>query len=131
MMVSFSSFATLLLSLSGTAYALPYLEDQVPWNLNTNQTATDPLDYWGTWEGHDYTASPTNWRFPFYTIFLDRFSNGDPTNDDANGTHYEHEFWSNQFRNGGDIQGLVNSLDYLQGMGIKVDLGFEMYETRS
>jgi alpha-1,3-glucan synthase len=56
---------------------------------------------------------------PFYTIFLDRFANGDPSNDDANGTHYEHDIISNQFRNGGDIKGLLDSLDYLQGMGIK------------
>jgi alpha-1,3-glucan synthase len=54
-----------------------------------------------------------------YTIFLDRFANGDPTNDNANGTVYEHDIISNQFRNGGDIQGLIGSLDYLQGMGIK------------
>jgi glycosidase len=44
------------------------------------------------------------------------------SNDDANGTAYEHDIISNQFRNGGDVQGLVDSLDYLQGMGIKVRL---------
>ena len=38
-----------------------------------------------------YHPSPTNWRFPFYTLMLDRFINGDPTNDDANGTAWEHE----------------------------------------
>jgi alpha-1,3-glucan synthase len=42
------------------------------------------------------------------------------SNDDANGTAYEHDLISNQFRNGGDVKGLVDSLDYLQGMGIKV-----------
>ena len=89
-------------------------------SLNTNQTATNPLDYSGQWENHEYQPSPENWRFPVYTIFLDRFVNGDPTNDDANGTAYEHDLISNQFRNGGDVKGLMDSLDYLQGMGIKV-----------
>jgi alpha-1,3-glucan synthase len=89
-------------------------------SLNTNQSATDPLQYDGAWENHQYHPSPENWRFPVYTIFLDRFANGDPTNDNANGTAYEHDLISNQFRNGGDVKGLLDSLDYLQGMGIKV-----------
>jgi len=48
--------------------------------------------------------------------------NGDPTNDNANGTIYEMDAQETQLRNGGDIKGLMNSLDYLQGMGIKVYL---------
>ena len=39
--------------------------------------------------------------------------------DDANGTVYEHDTMGNQLRHGGDLQGLVDSLDYLQGMGVK------------
>jgi hypothetical protein len=103
-----------------TTSALRYDPDQVAFNLNQNQTATDPLDYGGKWDPHTFQSSPENWRFPFYTIFLDRFVNGDPTNDDANGTVYEHDMMSNQFRNGGDVKGLQSTLDYLQGMGIKV-----------
>jgi alpha-1,3-glucan synthase len=91
-----------------------------PYNLNTNQSATDPLDYWGQRDGHTYTTSPGNWRFPIYTLFLDRYVNGDPTNDNANGTIFEQDVLSNQLRHGGDLQGLVDSLDYIQGMGIKV-----------
>ncbi|KAK3936421.1 hypothetical protein QBC46DRAFT_357497 [Diplogelasinospora grovesii] len=90
-----------------------------PYNLNTNQSATDPLDYWGQRDGHTYTTSPGNWRFPIYTLFLDRYVNGDPTNDNANGTIFEQDILSNQLRHGGDLQGLVDSLDYIQGMGIK------------
>lgn len=100
--------------------ALPWLEEHVGWNLNLNETATDPLDYWGEWPEHTYQPSPDNWRIPFYTITLDRFVNGDPTNDDANGTQWEHDITSNQFRFGGDLKGLIDSLDYLQGLGIKV-----------
>ena len=39
--------------------------------------------------------------------------------DDANGTYFEHDLSGNQLRHGGDLVGLVDSLDYLQGMGIK------------
>ena len=55
------------------------LTDHNTFSLNTNETATDPLDYSGEWENHTYQPSPNNWRFPVYTIFLDRFANGDPT----------------------------------------------------
>lgn len=110
----------LLSTLTATTYGLPYLPDQVDYNLNQNETATNPADYNGTWDGHTYTPSPENWRMPFYTIFLDRFVNGDPTNDNINGTSYEHNVISNQFRNGGDVHGLMNTLDYLYGMGIRV-----------
>ncbi|RDW75869.1 glycoside hydrolase family 13 protein [Coleophoma crateriformis] len=99
--------------------ALIYDEQYVGYNLNTNKTATSPHDYWGEWEGHTYMPSPTNWRFPFYTLFLDRFVNGDPTNDNANGTAFEQDVMQTQLRHGGDLQGLIDSLDYIQGMGIK------------
>uniref|UniRef100_A0A093V713 alpha-1,3-glucan synthase n=1 Tax=Talaromyces marneffei PM1 TaxID=1077442 RepID=A0A093V713_TALMA len=99
--------------------ALAYTPDQVGFNLNENKTATNPLDYWGQWQDHEYHPSPSNWRMPFYTVFLDRFANGDPSNDDANGTQWEHDILSNQLRNGGDVRGLMDSFDYLQGMGIK------------
>ncbi|KAF1817463.1 putative alpha-1,3-glucan synthase [Eremomyces bilateralis CBS 781.70] len=99
--------------------ALRYDPEYVDWNLNTNEFATNPTDYSGKWENHDFHISPDNWRFPFYTIFLDRFVNGDPSNDNINGTAFEVDILSNQLRNGGDIAGLQNSLDYLQGMGVQ------------
>jgi alpha-1,3-glucan synthase len=89
------------------------------WNLNLNQTATHPLDYWGEWEDHKFHPSPKNWRVPFYVLTLDRYVDGDPTNNEANGTSFEHDWTSNQFRFGGDARGLMNNLDYIQGMGIK------------
>jgi len=55
-------------------------------------------------------------------LFLDKFVNGDPRNDDANGTVFEHDIMGNQLRHGGDLKGLVDSLDYIQGLGIKVSL---------
>lgn len=48
-----------------------------------------------------------------------RFIDGDPQNNEANGTLFEHEWLTNQLRFGGDLKGLGSHLDYLQGMGIK------------
>ncbi|KAH7024662.1 putative alpha-1,3-glucan synthase [Microdochium trichocladiopsis] len=88
-------------------------------NLNQNPWARGPMEYSGKWENHDFHPSPQSWRFPFYTLFLDRFANGDPTNDNANGTLFEQDVMSTQLRFGGDVQGLMDSLDYIQGMGVK------------
>lgn len=91
----------------------------IEFNLNQNVSASDPLDYWGTWSDHTYQSPPKKWHFPFYSLFLDRFVNGDPSNDDANGTVYESDMVSTSMRHGGDILGLVDSLEYLYGMGIR------------
>lgn len=115
------SRASLLLTLaiSTLVHGLHYDPDFDQYNLNKAQDATSPLKYWGERGSFTYTPSPQNWRFPVYTLFLDRWVNGDPTNDNANGTLFEHDPNSNQMRHGGDLQGLVDSLDYIQGMGIK------------
>lgn len=109
----------LLLGALLPAQALHYDPEFVDWNLNTNENAADPSEYSGMWENHTFAESPDNWRFPFYTLFLDRFVNGDPTNDNANGSVFEQDIMGTQLRFGGDIQGLVDTLDYIQGIGIK------------
>ncbi|KAF2194680.1 glycosyltransferase family 5 protein [Zopfia rhizophila CBS 207.26] len=108
-----------LFSLVASVLALRYDPAHEGWNLNLNQSATDPLDYWGEWENHTFHPSPKNWRFPFYVLTLDRYVDGDPTNNEANSTNFEHDWMSNQFRFGGDAKGLMDNLDYIQGMGIK------------
>lgn len=65
-----------LLSFSYLSNAYRYDQAYLDYNLNQNKTAIDPLDYWGEWSGHEYNPSPANWRFPFYTLFLDRFVSG-------------------------------------------------------
>ncbi|KAK4213133.1 alpha-1,3-glucan synthase [Rhypophila decipiens] len=108
------------LGLGGSlVHSLRYDPQYKEHNLNQNESAIHPLDYWGEWEDHKYTESPPNWRFPVYTLFLDRFVNGNPSNDNANGTVFEQDITSTQMRHGGDIQGVVDSLDYIQGMGVK------------
>jgi alpha-1,3-glucan synthase len=113
-----------LFCLFASVLALRYDPAHEGWNLNLNKTAVDPLDYWGEWENHTFHPSPKDWRVPFYIITLDRFVDGDPTNNEANGTSFEHDWQSNQFRFGGDAKGLMNNLDYIQGMGIKVGKAF-------
>jgi alpha-1,3-glucan synthase len=112
--------ASLLVFAATIVSSLKFDAREVDYNLNQNKAATNPLDYSGQWDGHVYTPSPENWRFPIYTLFLDRYVNGDPTNDDANGTVFEHDPMDTQMRHGGDVTGLVDTLDYIQGMGIKV-----------
>lgn len=110
----------LLAFFAASSTAWPYDTSFLDYNLNQNQSATNPIDYWGEWPNHQYHPSPDNWRFPIYTLFLDRFVNGDPTNDNINGSLFEHDLNSNQMRHGGDVVGLLDALDYLQGMNVKV-----------
>ncbi len=54
-----------------------------------------------------------------YLIMPDRFANGDPTNDDIpamqqRGVDRKKMF----FRHGGDLQGVINHLDYLKELGV-------------
>lgn len=44
--------ASVLLVLITNVLCIKYEPDQVLWNLNQNETATDPLDYWGEWPNH-------------------------------------------------------------------------------
>ncbi|MBL7825444.1 MAG: glycoside hydrolase family 13 protein [Saprospiraceae bacterium] len=53
-----------------------------------------------------------------YLIFPDRFSNGDPSNDNVAGMHQGLQRDSLVGRHGGDLQGIINHLDYLQDLGI-------------
>lgn len=57
----------------------------------------------------------------FYFVLPDRFANGDPSNDTASvdGDRLEHGFdpTDQGFYHGGDLAGLTEELDYLQGLG--------------
>ncbi len=53
-----------------------------------------------------------------YLIFPDRFVNGDNSNDFLFNDKEEFEFGSLNGRHGGDIQGIINKLDYLVDLGI-------------
>lgn len=54
-----------------------------------------------------------------YLVMPDRFSNGDPTNDKFVSMLDTNSQRSNPFlRHGGDFQGIMNHLDYLQELGV-------------
>jgi glycosidase len=64
------------------------------------------------------TAGVTN-KDLIYLIMPDRFSNGDPTNDKIAGMKdksFNRD--SMYYRHGGDLQGIINKLPYLQDLGI-------------
>lgn len=54
----------------------------------------------------------------FYLIMPDRFVNGDPLNDDMPGMLEKADRSNPNGRHGGDIKGIINSLDYLKKMGV-------------
>ncbi len=53
-----------------------------------------------------------------YLVFPDRFANGDPSNDNVPGMHQGLQRDSLVGRHGGDLQGIINHLDYIQDLGI-------------
>lgn len=116
-MISSSLF---LLLFSSLANASPYRPDLVQYNFNLNQNAQDPTQYFTNRSNTTYTPSPQNWRaIPFYTVLMDKFADGDPSNNQFFGSMYEWDWRETQLRFGGDIKGLTSKLDYIQGMGIK------------
>jgi glycosidase len=52
-----------------------------------------------------------------YQIMPDRFANGDPSNDNVAGMLDKADRKGGLGRHGGDIQGAINHLDYIAGMG--------------
>jgi glycosidase len=71
-----------------------------------------------------YTPSPADWRdVPIYQIFTDRFFDGNPANNNAEGS-YDPGFagdgtWYSGNVHGGDFAGVLEKLDYIQGLGFK------------
>jgi neopullulanase len=53
-----------------------------------------------------------------YLLFPDRFANGDPSNDNIEGMADKIDREYQYGRRGGDIQGIINKLGYLQDLGV-------------
>lgn len=69
-------------------------------------------------KGTSYAQGVTSKDF-MYLIMPDRFSNGDPSNDQLPGfldKTFNRD--SMYYRHGGDLQGIANHLDYLQDLGV-------------
>ena len=52
-----------------------------------------------------------------YLVFPDRFANGDTSNDSTDDTFEKADRKANLGRHGGDIQGIINHLDYISELG--------------
>ena len=111
------SLITLLII--GPVSGLQFEQQYVDYNLNENEAAVEGKDFSGKWDNHTFHPSPSNWRMPTFVLTIDRFIDGDPSNNEANGTAFENNWMANQFRFGGDTAGVYDNLDYLVGMGIK------------
>ena len=71
-----------------------------------------------TGKGKTYAQGVNSGDF-MYLILPDRFSNGDPSNDRVAGMRDQSLNRDTVFnRHGGDLQGIINHLDYLQQLGV-------------
>ena len=53
-----------------------------------------------------------------YLIMPDRFADGDPSNNEVEGMHNDYKPDSPLGRHGGDLQGIINNLDYFNDLGV-------------
>ncbi|MCB0344643.1 MAG: hypothetical protein KDD66_05985 [Bdellovibrionales bacterium] len=110
--------AVLMLYGAASAFAAPWTEQNAPWNMNFNSDGSDPSKYFGQWKGHTYFTSPDDWRdIPVYHVMIDRFSDGNPLNND--GKFGGFNVYNPTMRQGGDLKGLRSKLDYIAGMGFR------------
>jgi glycosidase len=80
----------------------------VSWSLKPRRTGKSQV----------YAQGVTSADF-VYLLMPDRFSNGDPLNDRVAGMRDQSlNRDSIYLRHGGDLQGVINHLDYLQGLGV-------------
>ncbi|MBP7652450.1 hypothetical protein KA977_03445, partial [Candidatus Dependentiae bacterium] len=91
------------------------------WNLSDQLIPSD-------WSGHTYTASPDDWRkLSVYQIMLDRFNDGDPSNNNIHSYSTSYNAASDVYPQdlsrrtiGGDFIGLISKLDYIKSLGFDV-----------
>ncbi|MBS1664970.1 MAG: cyclomaltodextrinase N-terminal domain-containing protein [Bacteroidetes bacterium] len=95
---------------------------RVPIRINNARGAAVRLDYplltRRSGKGTSYAQGVTSADF-IYFLMPDRFSNGEPGNDRIPGMRDQSlNRDSMYFRHGGDMQGILHHLDYLQGLGV-------------
>jgi len=62
-----------------------------------------------------HVASPTWEEQVVYFVMVDRFNDGDPSNDDQHQNEFDQS--DGDKYSGGDLQGIIDKLDYIQGLG--------------
>lgn len=76
------------------------------------------FEYLYTNEKDIYEAPDWSKGTVFYQIFPERFCNGDPTNDPENTEPWGATPTRENYL-GGDLQGIINKLDYLENLGVE------------
>lgn len=67
----------------------------------------------------DVSSNVPRWdQAVIYFLLTDRFADGDPTNNDPHGIGYDLEH--PETYHGGDFQGIIDNLDYLEALGINM-----------
>lgn len=92
---------------------------KIQFTLNGKTEKYDwPLKARRTGKGQSYAQGVTSSDF-IYLLMPDRFSNGDPSNDRLPGFRDQTLNRDSIYhRHGGDMQGVINHLDYLQNLGV-------------
>src|SRR6185295_17148824 len=62
-----------------------------------------------------HVASPTWEEQVVYFVMIDRFNDGEPSNDDQHQNEFDQT--DGDKYSGGDLQGIIDKLDYIQGLG--------------
>lgn len=92
---------------------------KIPININQNGQ-THKIDYPLKPKKADaYLPKGLNQSDFIYLIMPDRFANGNPQNDEIEAMHQSTVKRDSAFyRHGGDLDGVIDHLDYLQGLGV-------------
>lgn len=86
--------------------------------VQNNRTAEIPYELKARTRNRRAPRGVTQEDF-IYLLMPDRFANGDPSNDAYTDMLDKQADRNNPFlRHGGDIQGVINNLDYLQNLGV-------------
>ena len=108
----------LFLDLNVSAAAKPGICKIVVKKKDSSLTINYELKKRRSGNGTQYAQGVTNSDF-VYLLMPDRFSNGDPSNDRIAGMRDQSLNRDSIFlRHGGDLQGVINHLDYLKDLGI-------------
>lgn len=67
----------------------------------------------------------------FYQIFPERFANGDPANDPAGVRAWEQDDPGAHDYYGGDLQGVLDRIDYIQSLGVNAVYFTPLFEART
>lgn len=98
------------------------LSEAQPGRFNIEFTSGRKVQYVYNYELHERGRNSKLRKGPdasdaIYLLMPDRFANGDPTNDDMPGMLEKADMNNPDGRQGGDIKGIIDHLDYIKSLG--------------